>query len=150
MNIKYFAMILIAVLAFAGGARAQEKEPACCTGIPTVPPQVQATGNAADAEKANAKKLPLLVDLGAAKCIPCKMMAPILEDLKKGYEGRMDVEFIDVWKSPDSGKDYGVKIIPTQIFYSAEGKELFRHEGFLGKEDILAKWKELGVDIASR
>ena len=90
------------------------------------------------------------MDLGAAKCIPCKMMAPILEDLKKGYEGRMDVEFIDVWKSPDSGKDYGVKIIPTQIFYSAEGKELFRHEGFLGKEDILAKWKELGVDIASR
>ena len=150
MNIKAFSLIITAVLAFAGGARAQEKEAPCCTGIPTVPPQVQAVGNAVDSSKANAKKLPRLVDLGASKCIPCKLMAPILEDLKKSYEDRMDVEFIDVWKSPDSGKEYGVKIIPTQIFYSAEGKELFRHEGFLGKEDILAKWKELGVDIASR
>jgi thioredoxin 1 len=36
-------------------------------------------------------------------------------------------------------------MIPTQIFFDAEGRELFRHTGFLAKEDILAKWKELGV-----
>jgi len=150
MNIKNLPLILTAVLALSGGASAQEKEPDCCTGIPTVPPQVQAAGKSGDAEKASAKKLPRLVDLGASKCIPCKMMAPILEDLKQGYEGRMDVEFIDVWKFPDSGKDYGIKIIPTQIFYSAEGKELFRHEGFFGKDDILAKWRELGVDLGSK
>jgi thioredoxin 1 len=41
-------------------------------------------------------KLPRLVDLAAGKCIPCKMMAPILEELKKEYAGRMNVEFIDV------------------------------------------------------
>lgn len=150
MNIKEFSLIITAILTLAGCARAQEKEPACCTGIPEFPPQVQAAENAADASKANAKKLPRLVELGAAKCIPCKMMAPILEDLRKGYEGRMDVEFIDVWKSPDSGREYGIKIIPTQIFYSTEGKEMFRHEGFFGKADILAKWKELGVDLGSK
>ena len=150
MDIKACSLIITAILAFSGGARAQEKESPCCPGITAVPPQVQAAGNTADSPKANTKKLPRLVDLGASKCIPCKMMAPILEDLKKSYEGRMDVEFIDVWKSPDSGKEYGVKIIPTQIFYNAEGKELFRHEGFLGKEDILAKWKELGVAIGSK
>ncbi len=90
------------------------------------------------------KKLPLLLDLGADQCIPCKMMKPILDTLQTEYAGRMQVKFIDVWKNPDAGKQYGIRTIPTQIFYNAEGKELFRHEGFMSREDILAKWKELG------
>jgi thioredoxin 1 len=94
-----------------------------------------------------AKPLPRLVDLGAGKCIPCKMMAPILEELKKEYAGRMNVEFIDVWVNPNAGKPYGIEMIPTQIFFDASGKELFRHTGFFAKEDILAKWKELGVEL---
>ena len=93
--------------------------------------------------------LPRLVDLGAGKCIPCKKMAPILEELKKEYAGRMEVEFIDVWKNPEAGKAFGVEMIPTQIFYDASGTELFRHTGFYGKEDILDKWKELGVELAA-
>ena len=97
-----------------------------------------------------AAKLPRLLDLGAGKCIPCKMMAPILEELKKEYAGRMNVEFIDVWVNPDAGKPYGIEMIPTQIFFDASGKELFRHVGFFGKEDILGKWKELGVDLAGK
>ncbi len=92
--------------------------------------------------------LPRLVDLGADKCIPCKMMAPILKELTKEYAGRLKVEFIDVWKSPDAGKAYKISLIPTQIFFDAAGKELFRHEGFFSKQDILAKWKELGVSLA--
>jgi thioredoxin 1 len=93
------------------------------------------------------QKLPKLVDLGASKCIPCKKMAPILEELREEYRGRMDVVFIDVWKNPKEGQTYGIQSIPTQIFYDADGKELFRHEGFIPKEDILAKWRELGVDL---
>jgi thioredoxin 1 len=92
--------------------------------------------------------LPKLVDLGADKCIPCKMMAPILEELKSEYEGSLVVEFIDVWKNPDEAPKYGIKVIPTQIFFNASGKELFRHEGFISKEDILAKWQEFGVELA--
>lgn len=93
------------------------------------------------------KGLPKLLDLGAGKCIPCKMMAPILEQMKTEYAGTLEVEFIDVWKNPDAAKQYGIEVIPTQIFYDATGKELFRHIGFFAKEDILAKWKELGVDL---
>jgi thioredoxin 1 len=99
---------------------------------------------------AESAKLPKLVDLGADKCIPCKAMAPILKDLKTEYAGRMDVEFIDVWKNPDAGKAHKIKLIPTQIFFDASGKERFRHEGFYGKEDILGKWKELGVDLKGK
>jgi thioredoxin 1 len=95
-------------------------------------------------------KLPKLIDLGADKCIPCKMMAPILKELKSEYAGRMDVEFIDVWKDPAPAKQYKIQLIPTQIFFDGSGKEYFRHEGFFGKEDILAKWKELGVDLKGK
>jgi thioredoxin 1 len=91
--------------------------------------------------------LPRLVDLGSTTCIPCKMMAPILEELKKEYAGRLQVEFLDVVANPDSATPYKISLIPTQIFFDASGKERFRHEGFFSKEDILAKWKELSVDL---
>jgi thioredoxin 1 len=83
--------------------------------------------------------LPHFVDLGAGKCIPCKMMKPILDEFQ--------VTFIDVWENPDEAKKSGIRVIPTQIFYDASGKELFRHEGFFSKEEILAKWNEFGVDL---
>ncbi|MHC4075166.1 MAG: thioredoxin family protein [Planctomycetota bacterium] len=96
------------------------------------------------------RALPLLLDFGASKCIPCKMMAPVLEELKKDYTGTFNVEFIDVWKNPDEAKKYGIKIIPTQIFFDVAGKELFRHEGYFSKADILAKWKQLNVNLEKR
>lgn len=91
------------------------------------------------------KALPRLVDLGAGKCIPCKMMKPILDDLKANYAETFKTEFIDVWENKEAATPYNINLIPTQIFFSADGKELFRHEGFFSKEDILSKWKELGV-----
>jgi len=96
-----------------------------------------------------AVSLPRLVDLGSTTCIPCKMMAPILEDLKTKYVGQMQVEFIDVNVSADAAKAFGIKLIPTQVFLDASGRELYRHEGFFSREDILAKWNELGVSIGS-
>jgi len=96
----------------------------------------------------NKAALPRLVDLGADKCIPCKMMAPILAELDKEYAGQLNVVFIDVWKNRAEGTRYGIQLIPTQIFFDASGKELFRHEGFYAKKDILAKWAELGVKLA--
>lgn len=93
---------------------------------------------------AKKRALPKLVDLGADRCIPCKMMAPILEELKQEYKGKFDVEVIDVWKFPEAGNAYKIRLIPTQIFFDDKGKELYRHEGFMSKQDILKKWSELG------
>jgi len=90
---------------------------------------------------------PRLLDLGATACIPCKKMAPILEELRTEYEGRLDVEFVDVWRMPGVANQYGVQSIPVQIFFDASGKEVYRHEGFFAKNDILKKWQELGVDL---
>jgi thioredoxin 1 len=95
--------------------------------------------------QAVAGKLPRVVDLGADKCIPCKKLAPILEELKKDYAGRVHVEFIDVWKNPRAGEPYKIRVIPTQVFFDADGKEVWRHEGFLPKADFIAKFADLGV-----
>ena len=91
--------------------------------------------------------IPKLVDLGRTFCIPCKKMAPILAELKREYAGRLDVEFIDVGENPDAARKYGIRLIPTQLFLDASGKELFRHEGFMSRDDILAQWRKLGVDL---
>jgi len=133
------AMIVVAVLVVAVGAvlavKALNKPSNDAAAHAAFPPPVG--------------DLPRLIDIGAGKCIPCKMMAPILEELKTLYKGKMDVVVIDITEIPAATKMFNVGLIPTQIFYDASGKELFRHEGFMSKEDILAKWKELGVDLAS-
>ena len=117
----------------------------CCASLSS-----SATTTAVAPTLPDKKLLPKLLDLGASKCIPCKMMTPVLDNLKKEYTSRLEVEFIDVWQKPEAGKQYGITVIPTQIFYDATGKELFRHIGFFSKEDILAKWKELGVNLTGK
>jgi thioredoxin 1 len=86
-----------------------------------------------------------MLDLGADKCIPCKMMAPIIEKLKKDYNGKADIVFIDVWKNPGQGERFKISSIPTQIFFDKDGKEVSRHVGFLKEAAIVEKLKELGV-----
>lgn len=77
-----------------------------------------------------------MIDLGAKSCIPCKMMAPILEKLEAEYRGKADVVFIDVREDVSQGQKYGIRAIPTQIFYNKKGEEVARHEGFLDEKSI--------------
>ena len=91
--------------------------------------------------------LPKLVDVGADKCIPCIKMAPILDQLREDFAGKMEVVFVDVWKFREEAAKYAVQMIPTQIFYAADGSELYRHTGFYGREEILGKWRELGFNF---
>jgi len=139
-------------------APAKPKTGAIC---PKPPPKAKsskqkpAASKKAPAAKAPAQKkpakppavLPRLVDLGATKCVPCKMMAPILEELAKEYKGKLKVEFIDVWENRDAGGKYGIRVIPTQIFFDRKGEEFFRHEGFYAKEDILRKFMDQGIEL---
>ena len=90
------------------------------------------------------KALPRLVEVGANACLPCKMMQPILAELREEYAGKLQVDFVDVWKHPEKGSEYRVQVIPTQVFFDVDGKEVFRHMGFYPKDEIVAKLKELG------
>ena len=100
--------------------------------------------SAAEMEKPQTMNIPVkemvtLVDLGAKSCIPCKLMAPILEELEKEYKGLAAVIFIDVWENRDKAKEFNVVTIPTQIFYNKQGQEVYRHIGFFDKESIKEK-----------
>jgi thioredoxin 1 len=139
-NVVSVAVLIIAVAAVMAAKRGQRDK---------AESSAQNTDNRTVAQVAAAETaLPRLVDLGAKKCIPCKMMAPILQDLATSLVSRLEVEFMDVWEKPEAAEPYGINLIPTQIFFGPDGKELFRHEGFLSKEDILSKWKELGFDLS--
>ncbi len=93
--------------------------------------------------------LPCLVEFSAGDCGPCKTMEPILDGLARDYQGRFRIETIDIWKRPSAGEEHNIRMYPTQIFYDKMGNELFRHEGFFSRDDILAKWKDLGQDFES-
>jgi thioredoxin 1 len=91
------------------------------------------------------KGMVTMVDFGANSCIPCKMMAPILEKLEKEYKGKAAIVVIDVWKDPSQSKKFGVEAIPTQIFYDKKGKEVYRHVGFMSESAIVGQLKSMGI-----
>ena len=96
-----------------------------------------------ESETIPVKGMVTLVDLGAGSCIPCKQMAPILEELKKEYEGRAAIIFIDVWQERDLAQRFAISMIPTQIFFDREGKEIYRHVGFMDKQTIVDRLEYL-------
>lgn len=91
------------------------------------------------------KDMVTMVDFGAAFCQPCKAMAPFLEKLEKEYKGRAAIVFVDMVKSPELVERFGIKEIPTQIFYNKQGKEASRHIGFMSEEAIRGRLKKMGV-----
>ena len=91
------------------------------------------------------KGMVTMVDLGADQCIPCKMMVPVMEKVEKKYKGKAAIVFIDVWKDKEPAKRFGIRAIPTQIFFDKEGREVYRHTGFMGEADIIGQLKKMGV-----
>ncbi len=103
----------------------------------------------ADVENFNdvpVKGMVTMIDLGADKCIPCKMMAPIMAKMEKQYEGKAAIVFIDVWKHNEQAGRFGIRAIPTQIFFNENGKEVYRHVGFMDEKAIVNQLKKMGVD----
>ena len=98
--------------------------------------------------KTTTTALPRMLDLGRNQCLPCKMMKPVLEELKQKYAGIIDIEYINVAENPDIMKKLGlsVRAVPFQVFYDASGKIVRRHYGYMSKEEILLAFKDLGFD----
>jgi thioredoxin 1 len=119
------AMLLILVLTGC----AKERSPK--------PERAETTGNT----------LVTFVELGSVSCIPCRMMQPIMRDIENTYQGQVRVVFHDVWTEEGQpyAKQFGIRVIPTQVFLDARGVEYFRHEGFFPKERLVAVLKARGV-----
>ena len=89
--------------------------------------------------------LPKLLDFGAGKCIPCKAMAPILQELSEEYKGRVIVRIIEIYEERELTRTNRIRLIPTQIFFDSKNREIFRHEGFMDKEQIKKIFQKMGV-----
>ena len=89
--------------------------------------------------------LPKLLDFGAGTCIPCNKMAPILQELSEEYKGRVVIKIIEVYQERELTRTNGIRLIPTQIFFDAKNQEVFRHEGFMDKEQIKKVFEKMGV-----
>ena len=87
------------------------------------------------------------VELGSVNCVPCKQMQPIMKSIEEKYGDQVKVVFYDVWKEDQKkyAQQYGIKLIPTQVFLDANGKEFYRHEGFYPEAEIdkILQGKEL-------
>jgi thioredoxin 1 len=138
MIVRALPALLLGMLLLAGGC----SENGTAGSTPTQPVPKAAGGT----PQVPVPGMVTMVDLGAKSCIPCKMMAPILEELEKEYEGRAAILFIDVWEDHSQVERFGLRAIPTQVFYDKQGREVKRHIGFMDKQSIVSELRKLGVE----
>ena len=105
------------------------------------------TGKSTASKPSVFKPLVTFVEIGAARCIPCKAMQPIMKEVAETYKGQVVVLFHDVWTQQGriDAEKYNIRVIPTQVFLDKDGKEYFRHEGYFPKEDLIKVLKMQGV-----
>jgi len=82
--------------------------------------------------------LPVLIDFWATWCPPCKMLAPIIEELASDLDGRLKVGKVDTDSNPNIRDSFGINSIPTLVLIKS-GQEVQRLVGFMPKHDILSK-----------
>lgn len=88
------------------------------------------------------------IELGSVKCIPCRMMQPVMEKLERDFAGKVRVVFHDVWTregKPYASK-YRIRAIPTQVFLDKDGKEIYRHTGYFQYEEIVKLLKRHSIE----
>lgn len=147
---KLAAVILLAAAVAATFALREAKR---AGGPPATPPAVAASALADPsalspaAPPASPAGRPRIVELGSVRCQACQQMMKVLDALRASQGERLQVDFVDVFEDPAAGEHYGLTMIPTQVLYDAQGREFFRHVGFLSHDDILAKFRELGVKL---
>jgi len=90
------------------------------------------------AQKNEAKPKVTFIELGSVNCIPCRMMQPVMKNIEKKYSDQIKVIFYDVWTQEQRkyADIYKIRVIPTQVFLDANGKEFHRHEGFYPEAEI--------------
>lgn len=95
------------------------------------------------------KPLVTFVELGSVKCIPCRQMQPVMKSIGKKYGNQVKIIFHDVWtdEGRSNAETYDIRLIPTQVFLDAQGKEFFRHEGFFPEPEIDKLLQKRGLKI---
>lgn len=133
----------------------KRRVPACENGVCAVPADYTAakvTGPQTvplmlSSRSAAEKPRPKLMDFGDGQSADCKMMDVVLDELAQATDGKLMVQYIDSREQDGVTEQYRIQRVPAQIFFDSQGNEMFRHEGFMTKDDILKKWAELGIAL---
>jgi len=90
------------------------------------------------AQTSGVKPKVTFIELGSVNCIPCKQMQPVMKSIEEKYGEQVKVIFYDVWKQEQKkyAQQYGIRLIPTQVFLDENGNEFHRHEGFYPEAEI--------------
>ena len=93
------------------------------------------------------KTVVTFIELGSENCVPCRMMQPVMEKVKKRHGDQVRVVFYDILKSDQRkyARKYGIRVIPTQVFLDKNGREYARHEGFFPYEELVKALEARGV-----
>lgn len=135
--------VLIVFFSFSNGCSSGKKE-----SLDSKNP-VQKAQTESKTKNDSKKEVPLVtfIELGSVRCIPCRMMQPVMEEIEKEYAGQVKVVFYDVW-TPEGqpyAEQYQIRVIPTQVFLDKDGKEYFRHEGYFPKGELVKVLRMKGV-----
>jgi len=143
--LEYFLVLLLLVMAGCAGKKHEEKKAIQPVSAKTVQKEPMAAATPVVKPARNIKVI--FIELGSVGCTPCVMMAKIMDEIEKEYNGQVLVRFYDVNSllgGPYAQK-YGIRIIPTQVFLDKERNEYYRHEGFFPKEDLVKVLQMKGV-----
>ena len=97
-------------------------------------------------DRARLSGKPTMVEFGATGCIPCDMMQPILDKLRKDYPEKLNVVFVHAREKPVIGARFGIRSIPVQVFFDRDGNEVLRHVGFFPVSKVTHQIKTMGVE----
>ena len=87
------------------------------------------------------------IELGSVRCIPCIKMQDVMKEIQREYRDQVQIVFYDVWTEAGKpyARQYGIRVIPTQVFLDEKGNEYFRHEGYFPKEELVQVLRQKGV-----
>ena len=146
---RYFIPLLMILLmngfTFCNSNKAEEQA------NPKDTPQTQVKKESTRPEKSVNKPKVIFIELGSVNCIPCRMMQPVMKSVEKKYGDQLRVIFYDVWKPEQKhyAQQYGIRVIPTQVFLDSNGDEIFRHEGFFPEEELDKFLQSKGLSVRS-
>ena len=154
-NTLYVGLLLLLVVVFFGIKRQKQNncgfKGGCPAGVCTLPiPAGRPLSEQTEIKTSPSSEhpLPTLLELGSDECMACKRLMPVVIRLKNRFKGQLDAEIINVRTHPDAADIYGIRTVPTLIFFDAEGHELLRREGYMEPDEILTAWNDLGFSFS--